>query len=89
MNQQGDYIRPDLQPGQWAIFWDSQTPDRFIIARYSHSERTTPFDRHWTQGGEYFAECEPAPQFSEPVHERLRKDLSAARQLCDYINKKP
>jgi hypothetical protein len=65
-NQQGDYIRHDLTPGQWAIFWDSQTPDRFIIARYSHSERTTPFDRHWTQGGEYFAECLAQPFFHAP-----------------------
>jgi hypothetical protein len=53
-----DYIRTDLQPGQWAVFWDSQTPDRYIIARYSHSEHTTPFDRHWTQGKEYFAEVQ-------------------------------
>ena len=55
---QYDYIRHDLTPGQWAIFWDSQTPDRFIIARYSHSERTTPFDRHWAKNGEYFAEVQ-------------------------------
>jgi len=42
MQTQYDYIRTDLTPGDWAIFWDSQTPDRFIIARYSHSEQQRP-----------------------------------------------
>jgi hypothetical protein len=65
MTASGFYIRHDLRHNDWAIFWDSQTPEKYIIARYSNSERTTPFDRHWTQGGEYFAEVMPAPWFKE------------------------
>jgi hypothetical protein len=59
-----DYTKEGLTQGQFAVFWDSHVKDRYVIARYSHSERTTPFDRHWTQGKEYFAECEPLPEDS-------------------------
>ena len=71
MQNQYDYIRPDLQPGQWAVFWDSQTPDRYLIARYSHSEHTTPFDRHWTQGKEYFAEVQELREWIAEETEEL------------------
>ena len=56
----GTYMKGELNPGDWAAFWDEQSgkPGKFIIAQYSHSEVTTPFDRHWTMGREYYAHCE-------------------------------
>lgn len=53
----GSYIKRGLQTGEWAIFWDIAAPGRYVIARYSHSEVTTPVDRHWTLGKEYYTAC--------------------------------
>jgi hypothetical protein len=71
MNQQGDYIRTDLQPGQWAVFWDNPLRGKYTIARYSHSERTTPFDRHWAKNGEYFAEVQELREWIAEETEEL------------------
>jgi hypothetical protein len=70
---QYDYIRPDLQPGQWAVFWDNPLRGKYTIARYSHSERTTPFDRHWAKNGEYFAEVQDLTEWIEEQTEDLKK----------------
>ena len=73
MQNQYDYIRPDLQPGQWAVFWDNPLRGKYTIARYSHSERTTPFDRHWAKNGEYFAEVQDLTEWIEEQTEDLKK----------------
>lgn len=51
----GSYTMPGFTPGNLYAFWDSEDPSEWTVARYSHSERTTPFDRHWTEGRKYFA----------------------------------
>lgn len=51
----GSYTMPGFTPGNLYAFWDGDDPQEWTVARYSHSERTTPFDRHWTQGKKYYA----------------------------------
>jgi hypothetical protein len=51
----GSYTLPGYTPGNLYAFWDGEDPQEWTVARYSHSERTTPFDRHWTQDKKYFA----------------------------------
>lgn len=51
----GSYTMPGFTPGKLYAFWDGDDPQEWTVARYSHSERTTPFDRHWTEGRKYFA----------------------------------
>ena len=58
----GTYLKGELNPGDWALFYDaepSSNSGKFTVARYSHSEVTTPFDRHWSMDKDYFAHCEP------------------------------
>jgi hypothetical protein len=57
--KEGEYIKDVMEHGQWAVFYDSHVPGRYLIARYSRSEVRTPFDIHWTDGGEYFSEVRP------------------------------
>jgi hypothetical protein len=38
---------------EWGVFWDSDQGE-YTIARYSHSEVTTPIHRHWSMGKKYF-----------------------------------
>lgn len=54
-NMPGSYTMPGFTPGALYAFWDGEDPQEWTVARYSHSERTTPFDRHWTQDKRYFA----------------------------------
>jgi hypothetical protein len=57
----GTYTLEGIALNAWAIFYDSEpsgNSGKLIIARYSHSEVTTPFDRHWTTDRDYFAHCE-------------------------------
>ena len=54
-NMPGSYTLPGITPGALYAFWDGDDPQEWTVARYSHSERTTPFDRHWTDGKKYFA----------------------------------
>jgi hypothetical protein len=42
-----------LPKGTWAVFFDDGSED-FLVAKYSHSEETTPFNRHWTKSKNYF-----------------------------------
>ena len=61
----GTYFK--FQTGEWAIFWDD-TEDDYTIAKYSHSEVTTPIHRHWTQTKKYFhnvAQCVNFAHFLE------------------------
>lgn len=51
----GSYTMPGFTPGNLYAFWDGDEPQEWTVARYSHSERTTPFDRHWTADKKYFA----------------------------------
>jgi hypothetical protein len=51
----GSYTMPGFTPGNLYAFWDGEDPQEWLVARYSHSERTTPFDRHWSQDKRYFA----------------------------------
>jgi hypothetical protein len=51
----GTYIKDGFDIGDLVAFWDGDHPEEWTVARYSHSERTTPFDRHWTEGRKYFA----------------------------------
>ncbi len=51
----GGYTLPGFTPGNLYAFWDGDDPQEWTVARYSHSERTTPFDRHWTADRRYFA----------------------------------
>lgn len=51
----GSYTMPGFTPGNLYAFWDGDEPQEWTVARYSHSEQTTPFDRHWTQDKRYFA----------------------------------
>lgn len=51
----GSYTMDGFTPGNLYAFWDGDEPQEWTVARYSHSERTTPFDRHWTQDKKYFA----------------------------------
>ena len=51
----GSYTMPGFTPGNLYAFWDGEDPQEWTVARYSHSERTTPFDRHWTADKKYFA----------------------------------
>ena len=51
----GSYTMPGFTPGNLYAFWDGDEPSEWTVARYSHSERTTPFDRHWTADMRYFA----------------------------------
>ena len=51
----GSYTMPGFRPGNLYAFWDGDEPSEWTVARYSHSEQTTPFDRHWTQDKRYFA----------------------------------
>ncbi len=51
----GSYTLPGYTPGNLYAFWDGDDPQEWTVARYSHSEITTPFDRHWTEGRKYFA----------------------------------
>ena len=70
----GTYLKGELNPGEWAAFWDAQQsgkPGKFIIAQYSHSEVTTPFDRHWTMNREYFAHCALLPVYLTPFVKSL------------------
>lgn len=53
------YILPAFVPGEWYAFWDGDSPEKYVIARYSHSEKTTPIDRHWAKTGEYFHHVAP------------------------------
>jgi hypothetical protein len=51
----GSYTLPGFTPGNLYAFLDGDDPQEWTVARYSHSERTTPFDRHWTADKKYFA----------------------------------
>jgi hypothetical protein len=51
----GTYIKEGFDIGDLVAFWDGDHPEEWTVARYSHSERTTPFDRHWTEGRKYYA----------------------------------
>lgn len=51
----GSYTMPGFTPGNLYAFWDGEDPQEWMVARYSHSEQTTPCDRHWTQDRKYFA----------------------------------
>lgn len=42
-----------IPKGTWAVFYDDDSED-FLVAKYSHSEETTPFNRHWTKQKKYF-----------------------------------
>jgi hypothetical protein len=53
----GTYTLDGMALNEWAIFYDAPG-GAFTVARYSHSEVTTPFDRHWTTERDYFAHCE-------------------------------
>jgi len=50
----GSYTMPGFTPGNLYAFWDGDDPQEWTVARYSHSERTTPFDRHWTADKRYY-----------------------------------
>lgn len=54
-NMPGSYTLPGFTPGNLYAFWDGDDPKEWTVARYSHSEQATPFDRHWTEGKRYFA----------------------------------
>lgn len=58
-DMEDSYILPAFVPGEWYAFWDGDSPQKYVIARYSHSERTTPIDRHWTKDKEYFHHAAP------------------------------
>lgn len=60
----GSYTLPGFTPGNLYAFWDGEDPQEWTVARYSHSERTTPFDRHWTEGKGYFAHVGKIPTWS-------------------------
>ncbi|MFN9113746.1 MAG: hypothetical protein ACK5XN_27070 [Bacteroidota bacterium] len=51
----GTYIKDGFDIGDLVAFWDGEDPEEWTVARYSHSERTTPFDRHWTANKKYYA----------------------------------
>lgn len=53
------YILPNIEPGQWCWFYNDYNMNRYVVSQYSHSDKRTPFDIHWTQGGEYFTHCRP------------------------------
>lgn len=61
----GSYTLPGFTPGNLYAFWDGEEPQEWTVARYSHSERATPFDRHWTAGKKYFAHIGPCVFKSE------------------------
>lgn len=60
----GSYTMPGFTPGNLYAFWDGHEPQEWTVARYSHSERTTPFDRHWTADKKYFAHVGKIPSWS-------------------------
>ena len=43
----------------WGKFWDSKSPEVMVIAEYSRTEISTPFNIHWTTSGDYFECYEP------------------------------
>lgn len=60
----GSYMKDGMQTGDWAYFYDEQ--GKYVLAQYSHSEITTPDNRHWTMGREYFRHCLSAKVWGIP-----------------------
>lgn len=49
--------RHEHTEGSVCAFWGQNIEDGITIARYHRTETRTPFDIHWTQGGDYFQNC--------------------------------
>lgn len=49
--------RHEHTEGSICAFWGQRIEDGITIARYHRTETRTPFDIHWTTGGDYFQNC--------------------------------
>lgn len=78
------YTAEGMALNAWGIFYDAPGGS-FTVARYSHSEVTTPFDRHWTTDRDYFAHCEPATAaaFQRLTGQRQRKGKPDILDPCE------
>lgn len=71
INTTDRYTLPNIEAGQWCWFHDGHEHGRYLVAQYSHSDKRTPMDIHWTAGGEYFTHCRP---LGEAVIRALRQE---------------
>lgn len=63
-NMEGSYLTEGIKIGDLCVFWDGDDPTEWTVAAYSHSEVTTPIDRHWTESGRYFHHVQPIREWT-------------------------
>jgi hypothetical protein len=51
--------RNEVPENTMCAFWGENIQDGITIARYHRTETRTPFDIHWTKGGDYFQNFSP------------------------------